>query len=407
MHRLAAALLLALATAACGDPAGSAAGGGADTTLGAAWAYHGQVAGVLPDRAAAAVVEDADAWEAAWSDHGFDGPLPAVDFDHHVVLLLGQADDACPDDLIGLQVVEARLEVEWLPPPGGCVDLLMMRIHAVTVHRGHLTEQFTYGLDEPFDDELVPVTINLPPYDGTAPPPPTPPAAMGDDELDAVFAGHPVQRCGPEHEFPRRGGQVDGPLSDDPEVAAAQEARAGFGVASDEPTVRALLEDPPQASGVEDYGFPLTAEEFELDRAASDTAGRVAEWLEAQGYGDRQAVPMVDRSDGIRPAVVAGERDADRLRAALDEAFGDGVVHVHVSPWDPADVVAAQDALTRRMAEVDAHATVTWISGPPGPAQIGLIDPTRQALDAIAAIVDPSLVCVSVELTGVRPLPAR
>lgn len=401
-HHLATAAVAVLLLVACGETGMTIDAPPGDT---AAWVHHGQVEGVLDGRAAAQAVTDAAAWADAWDRHGFDGPRPELDFDHRIVLLLGQADDACPDELVDLEVVDGRLEVVWLPPPGGCNQPLIMRIHAVEVHRGHVSERFTYGLDEPFTDELEPATIELPPYDGTAPPPPQPPQAMTDEEIDAVFAGHPVERCGPQHEL-RRTGEVDGPLSDDPEVAAAQQARAQFGVASDEATVRALLEDPPPA-GVEDYGFPLTPEEFEQDRRATETAQRVAEWLQQEGYEERRVVPMIDRSEGIRAVVVVGADDEAALRDALADRFGDDTVEVRVSPWPPAEVAAAQDTLTERMGEIDPHAQVTFVSGPPGPAEIGLVDPTRAALDAIAAVVDPALVCVSVETSGVQPLTDR
>lgn len=406
MRRLVPGLLLGVTLAACSGP-DLVVEGGSDPAAGtqpAAWTYHEQVENVLPGAVAAVAVTDAESLASSWQELGFAGSIPEVNFDDHVVLLLGQADDACPDELIALEVVDGALEVEWLPPPGGCNQPLIMRVHAVEVHRGHLAEEFTYGLQEPFESELEPVTISLPPYDGEAPAPPTPPAAMSDDDLDAVFAGHAVQRCGPEHRFPPPA-EVDGPLSSDPEVARAQEQRAQFGVASDEATVRSLLENPPDHGGVEDFGFPLTPEEMRQDQEASQTIEGVVAWLQRQGYGEREVVPMIDRSDGVRAAVVAGEQDADGLQQSLDAEFGEGTVHVHLSPWNPGDVAGAQDAVTRGMDRIGEHAQVTWISGPPGPAEIGLIDPTREALDVIADLVDPNLVCVSVELTGIRPLP--
>ncbi len=393
--------LTVMVVAACGNPSVTVEAPPDPAEV--AWIYHGQVESTT-DGKGASVITEAGTWSQEWADLGFDGERPEVDFDHWVVLLLGQADDACPDDLIGLEVVDGGLEVEWLPPPGGCIEPLIMRVHAVAVHRGHLTESFTYGLDEPFADELEPTTITLPPYDGDAPPPPKPPEAMSDEEIDAIFAGHAVPRCGPEHEL-RRTGEVDGPLSDDPEVAAAQKERAKFGVASDQATVRELLENPPPA-GVEDFGFPLTPEELAADRQANARIEDAMAWLAEQGYDERRVVPMIDRSDGIRAALVAGEDDAADLRERLDARFGEGAVAVRVSPWPPLDVTAATDALAQRMHEIERHAQVSWMSGPSGPAEIGLIDPTREALDVIADIVDPNLVCVSVETSGVRVAPA-
>jgi hypothetical protein len=391
--------------AACGEPASVTVEGGAGQTVesdeaGAAWTHLGMVETVLAGGAAAAAIEDQDAFGAAWTDHGFEGGTPEVDFVHHAVLLLGQPDDACPDELIELEVVDGRLEVGWLPPAGGCEQPLIMRLHAVEVHRGHVPDTFRVELDPPFEDELTPVTIELAAYGGPAPPPPDPPTAMADDELEEIFADHPVRRCTAE-DRPGQDGEVDGPLSDDAAVAEAQRQRAGFGLASDEDTVRRLLDDP----GPSDlYGFPVLDEELEHDMAAGNVMDELLTWLRAEGFDlERDLTPILSRSGGIQPMVLVTPDDEMRVRAMVEDRFGPGVVEVRVQRWDPAEVIDAQEALTRLMSEHDGSWRISWVSGPPGPAEVGVIDPTREALDAIAEVVDPDLVCVSVELSGVQP----
>lgn len=397
-------LAVVLLAAACSDGGGDGAVGTAgpgDEDRATAWVHHGHVTGQLPGNAAAAAVEDADAWRAAWEDRGFEGARPEIDFATHVVLLIGQPDDNCPDELIGLDVVHGTLDVEWLPPGGGCEQPLIFRIHAVEVHRGHLPTDFTVAVDDPYADEFEPVTITLPAFDGDAPPPPEPPQAMTDAEVDAVFEGHAIQRCTDDMFWWLAPHPVDGPLSDDPAVASAQQQRADFGVASDEATVRKLLESPPP-SHIEDLGFPLTAEEWELDESASAIAERVPTVLSGpESSEDERYVPLIDRSDGIRPAVIAGAEDAAEITAALDDEFGPGVVTVHVAEHDPADVHAAQRALGGLT--VPEPSRITHTSGPPGPATVGLIDPTTEALDLIADAVDPSLVCIEVDRSGLVP----
>jgi hypothetical protein len=394
--------------AACGDPASVTVEGGAGQTVGSdtdatAWTHLGMVDAVLPDGAAAAAIEDGNTFVTAWEDHGFEGSVPDVDFDHHAVLLLGQPDDACPDELIELEVVGDRLEVGWLPPAGGCDQPLIMRLHAVEVHRGHVPDTFRVELDPPFEDELTPVTIELAPYDGQAAPPPrVPPAAMSDDELEQVFAGHPVRRCGAE-DRPGQDGEVDGPLSDDPAVAEAQRQRAGFGLSSDEATVRRLLDDPGPS---EMFGFPVLDEELEADMAAGNVMDELITWLAAEGFDlERDLTPILSRSDGVQPTVLVTADDEDRIRAMVEERFGPGVVEVRVQRWDPGEVADAQEAVTALMGDHDGSWMISWVSGPPGPAEIGVVDPTRDALDAIADLVDPDLVCVSVELSGIHPAP--
>lgn len=409
---------LAALVAACGGDDGQAptdVGADDDTSedAGEAWTHLGVAESTLDGHAAAAVVEDADELAAAWSEHGFDGEVPSVGFDDHVVLLLGLPDDACPDELIGLEVDSGELEAEWLPPPGACTQPLILWLQAVQVHRGLLTESFSYGPPAPFEDELERVTLELPAYDGVAPPAPAPPSGMDDAELDEVFAGHAVERCGPEHRV-GRGSEVDGPLSDDAEVADAQRRRAEHGLPSDEATTREVMDDP---DGMPEYDFPFLPAEQEADQQASHLIEDVMEELEAAGWdlGHGQmieqpqghAVPMIDRSDGIRAAVVVGPDDEAAVRELLDETRGGDEVHVIVADrWPPADVAAAQQALTEELlGPAEGAGAIAWISGPPGPVEVGMIDPTREALDAIADVVDPALVCVSPELSGVRPLP--
>jgi hypothetical protein len=397
------AVALTMVTA-CAAPASVTVDGGAQRvdgdTAGAAWTHLGMVEAMLPDGAAATAIEDEDTFAAAWTDHGFEGGAPEVDFDHHAVLLLGQPDDACPDELVELEVVGDRLEIGWLPPAGGCDQPLIMRLHAVEVHRGHVPDTFHVELAPPFEDELTRVTIELAPYDDQAPPPRDPPSAMSDDELEQVFADHPVRRCRPE-DRPGQDGEVDGPLSDDAVVAEAQRQRAGYGLTSDEATVRRLLDDPGPS---DTYGFPVLDEELEADMAAGNVMDELVTWLGAEGLDlERDLTPILSRSGGIQPMVLVTADDEDRIRAMVEERFGPGVVEVRVQRWDPAEVMDAQETVTALMGDHEASWLISWVSGPPGPAEIGVIDPTRDALDAIAELVDPELVCVSVELSGIQP----
>lgn len=317
-----------------------------------AWEHLGQVEANLPDRAAAAVLEDQEAVLAAWDRYGFAGGPPEVGFDDHVLLLLGQADDACPDELIRLEVVEGNLQPDWLAPPGGCNQPLVQRLHAIRVHRSVLGERFTYGLEDPFDDVFVDVTIELPPYDGETPPAPEPPTAMTEAELDAVFAGHPVSRCGPEHEVIDFG---PGGTHDPRPVATIEEANAAL--------------------------------------------------VEAGFDPERDVVPFVERSSGGRLSYVVAADDEASIRAVFAEAFGDEAPDLRVTRWAPAEVADAMEAVQPLMGggDIGEPGSIVWAAGAPGPVELGMIDPTREALDAIAELVDPELVCVSPELSGVRP----
>lgn len=369
-----------------------------------AWRHLGQVEGSLDAGLAGAAVQDPARFADAWAANGFDGDAPVVDFADRVVLLLGQADDACPDELVGLEVGDGRLEVEWLPPPGGCNQPQVMRLHAVEVHRGHLPTEFSVGLREPFETELGQVTIALPPYGGSAPPVPEPPAAMTQEQLDAVFAGHAVRRCTPDDA--RIGEpQVDGPLSDDRQVATAQEARVRIGVPSDAATTAGVLAD--HAVDRDAWGAPLLPDEIAAEQERDALASRLSEWLGVAGWDlDREATVILERFGDGRVHVEVAQHRVATLQGQVDEQFGPGAVVVDAAPYPPEEVRAAQEALGALMGPGGGPGIITSTSGLPGPLQIGMVDPTREALDAIAATVDPELVCVHPELSGVTA-PAR
>jgi hypothetical protein len=339
----------------------------ADTAGGSqlAWGQLDVVEGTLPGDAAATVLDEADAIGAAWQRYGFAGDVPSIDPETEVLLLLGRADNACPDELIGLEVADGRLVTDWLEPPGDCNDPLIRWLYAVQVYRGVLGDGFTYALDEPFAGELAAVTIELPPFDDdgsrTAP---TPPQAMADDEVAAVFADHPIRRCGPD---------------DDP-IAAA------FGP----------LDEP--------------VDEFDADQeAALDHVEAAMALLHDAGFEPHADVTgLIDRSTGTtRAAVVVHAPDADEVQDLLDDELGPGTVTVWADPWDAREVQAAQEALGGLMGPgSDGPGTIVSTSGAPGPVVVAMVDPTREALDAIADRVDAELVCVDVIRSGVRPRPA-
>lgn len=160
------ALAVALVLAACGDDDDGDVESGApgDDPDGPAWIHHGHVEGLLPDNVAASAIEDADALAQAWEDHAFEGAPPEVDFDSNVVLLIGHAGDGCVDELAGVDVIDGRLHLQWdRPDDMMCTQQLVFRIHAVEARRDHLPGEFTYGLDQPFEGELEPVTIDVSP----------------------------------------------------------------------------------------------------------------------------------------------------------------------------------------------------------------------------------------------------
>lgn len=363
-----------------------------------AWRRLAHGTGMLRSNAAAEAVESQDALRAAWQRYELPDAAPEVDFGRNVVLLVGQPDDACVDELIGLEVRDRRLRVEWLPAPGGCAMPLVFRIHAVEVDRRHLPAQFTFAFEDPYEDEAEPVTLSIDAVAGQAPPPPEPPRAMTANDLDDVFRGHAVRRCTKDDELVGNN-PVDGPLSADREVAAAQRARAGFGVPSDEATTREVMAS---AQRNDEYGFPLLASELQKDFEASELVDDVQAFLRRNDY--RRGVDVetyLSRVDGIRPGVLVDDpAKVAGVRQRLGAEFGGDAVLVVEHPYDFQAVNKAQGAL-RPLMGGSGHGSIMSSTGIPGPVMLGMIDPTREALDRIADLVDPSLVCVSPDLSGV------
>ncbi len=357
--------VLVLVLAACSADADVALQGGAASRSAAAepaaepeeavaW-HHLAVADGLPDgQVAAAAVESADDLQQAWKQFDFPGDVPPVDFERSFVLLLGQPDDDCIDELIRLEVIEGRLRVKWLPPPGGCTQPLVFRIHAVEVDRRHVPARFKVAFEEPYAADAEPVTLEVAAADGAAPPEPQPPQAMTEADLDAVFADHPVRRCTP----------ADDPLANEPRVAT---------------------DDPP----------PMD------EMAASDLIDDVRRLLRERGYRhNRDFVPYISRADGVRPAVWVDDGNAGSVGRLLDDEFGNGAVVVVENRYDFEAIQQTQYDIGALMGG-DEPGSIVSSTGIPGPVELGMIDPTREALDRVAAAVDPALVCVDPALSGV------
>lgn len=368
-----------------------------------AWRLLASVEGTLPDRAMARAVTEPDALAEAWSAHGFPGDVPEIDFANRFVFLLAQPDDACLDELVELDVVDGALQADWLPPPGGCAEPLIYRLHAIDVHRGHVPPEFTVTAEEPFAQDLEQVTISLPPYDGEAPAAPEPPEQMAESELDRVFAATDVPRCAPRDT--RLGEpQIDGPLSDDPEVAEAQRQRADEGFPSDVASTREALNS--SAAGPL-YEAPVTTAEIAAERARSELADQATTVLQEAGLDPaRDFTTLIDRygrySEERGVHVFVGEDDVTRVQQILDRELGEGAVTAEYSGFDPAQQRKVQERLAPMFeGGREGPGAVTSTSGSIGPVVIGMVDPTREALDRVAELVDPSRVCVEPQLSGV------
>lgn len=291
---------------------------------------------------------DADAFGQLWERHGFEGTPPPMDFRTRVVLFSVRAEDACPDDLLEMRLSGGVLEPSFVPPPAGCEEPLLTTAHAVALHRGDLPEHFTavvrqhegHGGD-------VETELSLPPYDGPpAPDPPVPPRPLSAGELDAVFDGHPLRRCDELTSISSEA-VVDGPLDDD----------------------------------------------AVMRRNASDITGDIQGAYAAE-HADTYGVLVVDQADGGTLVVgVTGDVEGHRARLARRHPGVDfRIVQV---PATERELRAAQEALR----PLHDDGTLAY-SAFAARLTVGVIDPTRADLDAIAGVVDPAFACVEPVLSG-------
>lgn len=151
----------------------------------------------------------------------------------------------------------------------------------------------------------------------------------------------------------------DGPLSADPDVAAAQEWRADKGIRSDAVWVESLAAavadpdsaDPTLGEVTTSFQYPLTAQEAETYSTRSDEDVSIALGEYMADFPDTSGGSWFDhRPGGIR--VVAFTNDVASYQAALDERFGPGEVGV-VEVEHPAAELEALEAYIADLASDD------------------------------------------------------
>ena len=142
---------------------------------------------------------------------------------------------------------------------------------------------------------------------------------------------------------------VDGPLSQDPEIAAAQRARAENGLPSDEANVRAVLE---QTEG-DHYpmGFPHTHEELEELDARNDLgrhASAIRQWADREAPDAFAGMWLDHRAGGV--FTVAFTHDVERFRRTIHERF-DPAIKVVAADHPMSELRALQETVTRWMSD--------------------------------------------------------
>lgn len=361
-------VMLALLLAACGEqvalepgPPGTSAagqGGSGEASTGAEAAHPDavwfEVLGVTEATGDLGVelAESQDELAALWDAHGFGQPAPDPGFDEHVVAFVRRGDNACPDEVVEVRRVDAALEHTLLPPPGGCEDPYIVWAYAIAYHRGDLGTEVTLRIDEDDGpDGTLAATFALPPYDGPPAPEATPPPRQPtDDELAAVFADHPIRPCTEVHD-PRE------------EVLSRQPPPDDRGAPSGPP----LSDDVPEDVQV---------------AYAADHPGEFG-WL------------MVDQAAGEWVVGVTGDVEGHRER--LEARHPGERFRIVETPHAQRDLAAAQESVMPLHGGGDpllSHSSYF------AHVELGIIDPTREDLDAIVEVVDPELVCVEPVLSG-------
>lgn len=215
---------------------------------------------------------------------------------------------------------------------------------------------------------------------------------VDDEDPDEVVADSPFRAC-PEVTGPGAEPVVDGPLSDDEDVAAAQEARAAYALPSDEATVVALAD----TSVESDLGFPVTEDEATeiAGRSRVDIANHLATDYVPRFAPDSLGFAFVDQADG--GTFVIGFTSSVALHdQRLTERWGDAV-RVVEAPYSQVELeLAAQDLLDDAPALVERLQIEGGIQR--GVVALRVVDPSADDLEALADVLDPDMAC----LDGVR-----
>ncbi len=95
-------------------------------------------------------VTGADHLESMWRFYRLPSPVPAVDFDEAIVVFYARAEDACPDDITGLDVEGTEVAPVFTPPEGFCAQPLVSTAYAIAINRSVVPERFTAILPEWF-----------------------------------------------------------------------------------------------------------------------------------------------------------------------------------------------------------------------------------------------------------------
>lgn len=198
----------------------------------------------------------------------------------------------------------------------------------------------------------------------------------------------------------------DGPLSDDPAIAEAQQARAAMALPSDIATVEAMLAAGPGAAGWP-MGYPTTDEEFQAIMARNgddNVIDELQQWA-ATTYPDTWAGMWLDQSRGGL-VTVAFTADVDQRVAEITQRYDLEVRGVEVEHSD-ADLSAARQVVNavmqrQREGRVDQGLTPGDVFGMGIRSDTNRLhvdmytdDPAAQA--ALADVVDPALVCLDIE----------
>lgn len=345
------------------------------------------------------VARDDDELAGLWFRWGLEGSPPEIDTDERVVAAFVYPGNSCPDELVEAVVDDtvepARLATTWLADGFGCNDIGLSWISVVSLHRGDLPEAIE--LTKELREETASVVVDLGTYlgDGSGGPPPDIPRPLTDAERQELIDASGLTACS---DVPEVGTEptVDGPLSDDEEVARAQTLRAGFALASDEATVRQLMDADLDTT----WSFPVTPEEDTelMERNRLDIVSDLHGTYLPEHGADHLGYTLFDQAGGGR-LVIGVTDDVEGHTERLAERWGDAVQVVPAARSQD-ELHAAVDALRDESWPEDLRAgfgaTATHVS-------ISLLDPDPDDIAWLRERVDPELTCLSIGSHGIPP----
>lgn len=212
--------------------------------------------------------------------------------------------------------------------------------------------------------------------------------ATPSESTDELLARFGFERC----EDVASTGVVDGAVSGDPEIAAAQQWRADMGFRSDVEWVKEVAAMESRSEAVDSFAYPLTTAEFE--ELGSRGVGVEPEDLMAYGEQFPDSFGAVWLDHTVQAWAISFTTDLEQRRQEVEDQFPG--VHVVSARLNRTEIGGLQEKLSTRMLELDLGTyNFLYFQYRGGMVGLGLRVLDEPTLQAVSGFADPEFTCVT------------